>query len=334
MRFRNSMRLFMENFKQVFRLLVIRFIIALIATAICCSFVLPEFLEIWKSTQLQALLEDFKELLKAVISLKSNELNSIKDAIFGKGGSLNIFVSFLSSKALEITLVFIGCLIVYLLKRFVETICYFTIGSLLNDKMTTYAETSFSTAFISNLGKACAYSAFYVPTVFLFDIFTATICYFLLSALPFVIGIHLSVTLIVLCQSLRLTMTGHWMPAMTADGLKARKAIFTCKKDVRKQTWHAFANYVVTIYLIIIFNVVAAVCTVGSALLITVPASFFILICEQYVNYYTEKGKKYFITYERIATNSDHGDRQHFFDYMVKNEKEELKNTEEEKQEK
>lgn len=331
MRFRNSMRLLMENFKQVFRLLFIRFIIILIAAAICCSFVLPEFLEIWKSVQLRTLLEDFKELLKAVVSLKSNELNGIKDAIFG---SLKAFLSFLSSKAVELTLVFIGCIIVYLVKRFVETICYFATGSLLNDKMATYAETPFSTAFIANLGKACAYSAFYVPAVFLFDVFTAAICYLLLSTLPFVVGIHLSITIIVLCASLRLTMTGHWMPAMTADGLKARKVIFTCRKGVKKQTLHAFANYVVTIYLIIIFNVVAAVCTMGSALLITVPASFFLLICEQYVNYYTEKGKKYFITYERIATNSDYGDRQHFFDYMVKNEQEELKNTEEEKQEK
>ena len=60
----------------------------------------------------------------------------------------------------------------------------------------------------------------------------------------------------------------------------------------------------------------AALFTFGSALLITVPASYFLFICEQYVNYYTMKGKKYFLTYEKIATNPDHGDSEHFFDYI------------------
>ena len=47
---------------------------------------------------------------------------------------------------------------------------------------------------------------------------------------------------------------------------------------------------------------------------ITVPASYFLFICIQFVNYYTVQGKKYFITYDRIATNRDRGDSEHFFD--------------------
>ena len=88
----------------------------------------------------------------------------------------------------------------------------------------------------------------------------------------------------------------------------------------------------VTVSGVIILNVIAAVCTFGSALLITVPASYMLFICVQYVNYYTIKGKKYFITYDKIASNPDRGDREHFFDYITQteetSEKQEIENKE------
>ena len=60
----------------------------------------------------------------------------------------------------------VGCAAVYLLKRFADTLCYFSIGSILNDRMSTYAETPFASAYIRNLGKASVYSVVYVPIVF------------------------------------------------------------------------------------------------------------------------------------------------------------------------
>ena len=70
----------------------------------------------------------------------------------------------------------------------------------------------------------------------------------------------------------------------------------------------------------------AAICTFGSALMVTIPLSYLLFICVQYVNYYTLNGKKYFITYDRIATNPDHGDTAHFFEYLGEIEKEQAEN--------
>ena len=122
------------------------------------------------------------------------------------------------------------------------------------------------------------------------------------------------------------------MPRLT-NGINNERKDLQGEK-LKRQTVYAFANYIVTVYLMIIFNVIAAICTLGSALIITVPASFYMLICTQYVSYYTENGKKYFITYERIAQNDDCGDREHFFDYMLeKQENMEGNNTKKEGEE-
>lgn len=331
MRFRNSLRLLMENFKHVFRLLWAKLIIGLIAAALCCAFVLPELLEIWHSQQVQGLIENLKEALKVLFSADPDAMEAIKEELVGENGAFRQVVRLLASMRLEIVLTCVGCAIVYLLKRFAETICHFTTGSMLNDKMATYAETPYSTAFVANLGKASIYSVVYVPVIFLFDVIMIAVAYLALSLTSIIVGMFAAFTIVACGQALKLTFTSRWLPAMTADNKKLSEAMRCTDKKEKKQRLKIFSTYLVSVYLIMIVNIMAAITTFGSALIITVPASFFFLICLQYVNYYTIKGKKYFLTYEQIATNPDRGDSEHFFNYISE---EEAVNAEEEKENK
>ena len=73
-----------------------------------------------------------------------------------------------------------------------------------------------------------------------------------------------------------------------------------------------FSAYVVSVYVIILVNVAGALATIGSILLLTIPASYFLLICVQYVNYYTVTGRKYFLAYDRVFDDPSRGDSAHF----------------------
>lgn len=316
MLFRNSLRLLMENFKNVYKILLYKIIVSVIAGALCTAMILPELIDIVNSTQMQALIADVKAFVKAFFAADATALSAAKDSILHLDGSLHGVMQYVLSKMTAIILTAVGCIVVYLLQRFAETLCYFTTGSLLNDKMSTYAETPFFTAYVANLGKASRYALVYVPLVFLYDFITVCLILFFLTNMNLLTGLFLSVTLLVVMQSAKLTFTGHWLPGMTTDNKRLRDALTFKNKLERKQITKIFATYIVTVYAVIIVNVVSAVCTFGSALLVTVPASYFVFICVQYVNYYTMKGKKYFITYDRIASNPDFGDREHFFDYI------------------
>ena len=59
-------------------------------------------------------------------------------------------------------------------------------------------------------------------------------------------------------------------------------------------------------------NVAGALVTIGSILLLTIPASYFLLICVQYVNYYTVTGRKYFLAYDRVFDDPSRGDSAHY----------------------
>ena len=310
----------MENFKHVYKLLFSKLIITVVATALCCAFVLPELIEIFSSPEVQNLGEKLKEAVKVLFSADPDQMEIMKEELLGGEGAFKQVASLLASMRTEIVWTCIGCAIVYLLRRFAETICHFTTGSMLNDKMSAYAETSFGTAFVANLAKASVYSVVYVPVVFLFDVFMIGAAYLIMRVTPFLMGAFFAMTLICCGQALKLTFTGRWMPAITVDNSKLSKAIRYADAKEKKQRVKMFSTYLVSVYLIVIINVIAAVTTFGSALLLTVPASYFFFICLQYVQYYTLKGKKYFLTYERIESNVDRGDSEHFFDYITDEE--------------
>ncbi len=331
MRFRNSLRLLMENFKQVYKLLLSKVVINLVAVALCSAFVVPELLHILDSAEIIALRESVKEFISVVFTASTVEVDAAKAALFGDGGALSQATAFLASISTEIAWTLVGCAIVYLLKRYAETVCHFTLGNVLNDKMGTYADTKFFTAFVASFGKASAYSAVYVPLTFLFDAIIIGLVWFVLSVFPLLLALFLSMTAVVLLQSLKLTMTSPWMPGMIIDDKAIGRAMRRDKKVARKQTLKCFSAYLISVYLIVIVNVVAAITTFGSALILTVPASYLFLICMQFVGYYTVRGKKYFVTFEHIANNPDHGDSEHFFEYLEeKNEEENQENIDKE----
>ena len=324
MRFLNSIRLMIENFKYAYRMLLYKCIIIVVAAALCCAFVLPEMAKFWNTEQVQLLSENVKAFFKSFVALDSTGLESAKNALLGENGAVAGLIRMLADKRTELLLTAIGIVIVYLIKRIADTVCHFTTGSLLNDKMSTYADMSFSTSAVSNLGKALVYAFAYVPLIFIYDIAVLFVCWLLLSSTPIWFGGITCVTLMVFCQAMKLTITVYWMPAMT-DGANLRQAMKSQGKEARSQGWKVFGIYFASVYFVFIINVIALICTFGSALIITLPASYFFFICEQYVCYYTIKGKKYFISHDRIATSLDKGDVEHFFNYVQKDEVEQLR---------
>ena len=333
MRFRNSLRLLMENFKYVYKMLLYKCIIGLIATALCCAFILPELAKFWESEQVQLLIKNGKEFLKSFVALHKDGMETAKEAILGESGSLAGVASLLSTMTTEIVLMLVGVVIVYLFRRFADTICHFTTGSLLNDKMATYAEMPFANSAVSNLGKASLYSIVYVPLVFVYDVVMVVLCALILMSTPIAIGLPLAMTVLVLMQAFKLAKTAYWLPAM-ANGSTLKESLRCQGKEARAQGWKVFGFYVVCVYFVIIVNVMAAACTFGSALLLTLPASYFFFICAQFVCYYTIKGKKYFITHDKIADNSTCGDCSKLFASMDVKKTDEVAATVTETQEK
>ena len=207
-----------------------------------------------------------------------------------------------------------GLVCIYLVSRFVNGLAVFSVSNVVNDRMSTYSRTSFSQSYFKSIGKAALYQVIYVPLCFVYDALMLGACWFFFfyapSYLPswgfitVLIAVSLTLTAIVALEALKMTLISAWIPAAVADKDSITRAL---RKSVRqKKNFGArYIAYVAAIYLIIGINVVFAVATVGSALLITVPLSYIFLLSLQFVNYYLDTGKKYFVTKNTIADASE-----------------------------
>lgn len=323
MRFRNAFLVLLENFKNTYKILLYKLIVAVVCAALYFALIFPELNAIFSSTEWLALKENFTALAAAFLPTASaDQFETLRQQLLE--GTLPAFFQMLLGQTTGILVRLTLCALVYLLQRFVDTMCYFAVGSILNDRMRAYSDTPFSRAYLSNLSKSAKYSLLYVPVCFLFDILSIFICLMIFDFVPLLYTPFFCVSVIAVVQAVKFTYTSHWMPAVAVDGMSLRGAMRALLKTDKKQRPKMFATYLAAAFAVISVNVFALICTAGSALLLTVPASYLFLLCLQFVNYYTVTGKKYFITYDNIAKTSSFGDAEEFFKVVEKEEQENL----------
>lgn len=308
MRFRNSFRLLIDNFRNVYKLLLF-FLATYAVTLIIAGRFLDMGLQyLLQSHEMEVFLDHLKNIIPNIV-MNSTSYEAFDDAIrVTLGGVAESFGSlFLLARAKIDKIIFsvIAIVFVYILARFLNGLALFAFGAILNDKMSIYSDTPFFSAFFSNLGKAAIYQIVYVPLAVAYDLLSIFAAYFLFFVafdfLPAIVGLLICVTFVMLAQAFKLSVISEWMPAIIVDGKKMGEAIKGMFTGAKGRFAENFSNFLMACYCIVAVNVLFALSSFGSALICTVPASFIFLICLQFVNYYTSNNRKYFLTYKHIC---------------------------------
>ena len=111
----------------------------------------------------------------------------------------------------------------------------------------------------------------------------------------------LSVALFLVSQAVKLTVFNGMVPAMVSEKAKLSQAFKIGFRQCRENFGPLFSTYLVTSVIILCVCAAGAVFSFGAALLLTVPMSFMMLICIQFVSYYTFAKKKYFLAKDKIV---------------------------------
>lgn len=307
MRFRNALHISIDNFQNVFKLLLYYFVTGLIFSSLIYVILKLSLSVVLNSTEMHALKGLVGEFFRSIATGDSERLHD-----FGTDfqEALKEFLAMLKHHSGSIAGAIVGVCIMYLLSRFASGLAVFAIGNTINDRMSTFSRTSFASSYFKNIGQAALYQLIYVPLCFLFDALMVLLCWFLFfytpSFLPnggfiaILVQSAFAFTAVACLEALKMTLISSWMPAMIADKKSVGAALkysLTCKKEFGRR----FAAFLVSVYLIFVVNLVFGLCTFGSALLVTFPLSFIFLLSMQFVNYYKLNGRKYFITYEKIV---------------------------------
>lgn len=307
MRFRNAFRVLVNNFSNVYKLLLFRLVVNALFFSLAYVVVGLGLHTLTESAEAQRIVTLAGEFLRALASGNSQYLSSFSDVFTSAIGD---FLYLLGTHIGSIVGSFVGVCLLYLVARFLNGTAVFAMGSILNDKMAFYGNTRFSSAYFKSLAKGTLYQVLYVPLSFVYDVLCLLGCWFFFFFTPslfstqgflsVLIGVALSMGAFICLQALKMTLVSGWIPAIVADG-KSVTAGLRQSLGARKGFGSRFSSYLVTIYLVVIVSVVCAVCTFGSALFITVPACYLLILGLQFVCYYEEEGKKYFLSFRKIS---------------------------------
>lgn len=307
MRFRNAMHITIDNFQNVFKLLLYYLVTGLLFGSLIYVILKLSLDSILSSAEMSEVKDLVGEFIRALTSGDTERLHTFREEFEEAVKSLAYLVG---NNGGAIAGAIAGVCMMYLLTRFIDGLAMFAVGNVINDRMSTFSRTPFSAAYFRNIGHAALYQLIYVPLCFVFDVLMGVACWFLFFYVPslipgqgiisVLIALALTFTAVACLEALKMTLISSWMPAMIADRKKigaAMKYSFTCKKEFGRR----FSAFLVTVYIIAAGNVMFALFTFGSALLITVPMSFIFLLSMQFVNYYNLNDRKFFITYQKIV---------------------------------
>lgn len=307
MRFRNAIHITIDNFSSVFKLLLYSLVTGAIFMSLSYLIIRLGLDGIFSGSPTHAIAELIRGFCNAIVTGDSAWIhdtfqNSFSDAVAA-------FKTLIYDSTGAIIGSSIGVAIMYLLSRFVNGLGRIAVAGTMNDRMSTFSRTHFGSSFFKNIAKGALYEVIYVPLIFLYDALAVLLCWFAFFCIPELLSINgwlsvmLSVSLTILAisclEALKMTLISGWIPAMIADDKKVTRA-FVTSFSAKKNFGRRFASFLVAVYLILATNVLFAICTFGSALLVTLPLSFVFLLALQFVQYYEDNQKKYFISSRTI----------------------------------
>lgn len=166
MRFRHSVSIMLDNFSSVFKLLLYRFVTAVIFFSLSYVILRLGLSNIVESAEVGALQDLIVSFVKALFT---GDTGALENFHTGFAGALDGVLQLIFANSGEVAGCLVGLALIYLLSRFVNGLSIFGIGGTLNDRMATYSRTKFSQAYFRRLGKAALYQVIYVPICFVYD---------------------------------------------------------------------------------------------------------------------------------------------------------------------
>lgn len=298
MKFKHSLNVLIDNFAVTYKHLLYKLVITIIAMVLYALVITPFINAVTSSPDYVSLIDGVKEFLKHLVR-GDGEIGSATEQI---EKAFNALLNLIAENRGNIILGIVGLILVHTVEKFCTGLGNYAMAAIINDKMSLRANSPFFITLIKNLKEASLYNLMYAPLSVLYDV----VCYLgayllifrLIALIPFIglsLQIFLFITSVIILVSVKMTFTADWLPSLIRGKMGQREAFAYTFGRRNKKTFNVLSNFIVIVLIIMAVNVAAVLCTFGAGLLITIPSSYAILICFEFVNYYDREELKYFI---------------------------------------
>lgn len=304
--FKHAFHVFVDNFSAVYKQLLFRLVVLLVAGAICIAGVYPFIKELIDSSQFNTITNGVRGFITNLLNGNIGELQSLSEKVQKAYAE---FIELLNAKLTQVVCGGLLLLLIIVIAKWFMGICNFATASIINDKMALRANQSLLGAAIKNLKVATVYNAIYVPLSVLYDVIIGVGMFYLFftllqSVAYFFVCVFLFVLAVITAMTVKMTFTCDFLPALIRGKMGQRAAIKYAFSQKNKHTLGVMSNFAVIIMIIFALNMAALLLTFGVGMLLTVPASYVIIISFEMVNYYDREEIKYSLDDKTIISTS------------------------------
>ena len=297
MKFKHTFHVFVDNFSVTFKQLSYRLVILVVALGISWGCLTPFIKEFINSEALNSLLSGVQNFVSQLLKGNVSELPTISESV---ALAYEQLLHLLNTRITEIVLMGLMMLALIIVEKWFTGLGNYTTAAIINDKMALRKTSPFLRTLISNFKEAALYNLIYVPLSVLYDVLIAALAlvslFYMMHGIAYFFVILFLYTLIMLLAiAVKMTFTCDWLPALIRGKMGQKRSIAYTFSRKGKRTTEVFSTFIILELIILALNVMAFVFTFGVGLLVTLPASFVILICYEMVNYYDDRDLKFFL---------------------------------------
>lgn len=287
--FRNTVRLLLTNFSNVWKVLLYYLICFVITFGVCWGIASP----IIDKLEEAKVFENFINLLNSFFSKPQGIVYSFNDIL---DTAWDVIVSNIQFR---FNYIFLIVWVVFVFP-FTLDLAQLALGEVLYGFMTSQVKYGFTGRYIKCIGKSCVFSFFKYIVMFLFNFITFASFVGIIkmctlgSAFYILLGILLLNVFLGLV-ALKYTLFSCWMPAMAVLDCNVFKALKQNFKSVFRKFLSIYSNCIALILTAVVLNLIFCVFTLSVSLIITMPLTAFVFVIFQMVSYFSSQGMRFYV---------------------------------------
>lgn len=302
MKVTNGIKIAMANKPLCYKTLLSRTLVSMILTLTCFLVAGIIIDDVLQSVAFNDFVTFLRSSLKNFVTLQ-DEANANFASSFGS--HLKTIFSVIESRATEVWLIVGGILLLIQIAKFATSLCDYVVAVNVNEHMSSLRHAKFFSTLAEHFKPAFRYATYCVISLFLYNTVIIAISILLVVGLLELIGIFVLpvvISFILFADAFRLMLVGMVPAKMVCEGCKATVAFKEAFKGLDFRIMlERFISYFTMRVLHIVVTVIAASATFGVSVLITFPLFSVSYMAVRFVDYYTVKIKKYYVTFDNIV---------------------------------
>ncbi len=300
MRLKNTIKVIFASFATTYKLLLYKLIVLAVLATVGYFVIVPNFKYLIIDSHIKDLVISGADVVTSIFT----GVPSVTEARVPFTTALQGFREYIAGDLSGIIWLLVVLMLLFVVGGFFNNLANYATGEVVDDHMSSLSHKGFVVSIFKNLGKSSIYSLIEVGVSFLsFAIGTAffLLIYITLFDVIGVVAVFFGIIIYIFCFAIKNSFLSDFMPEIIA-GSGIKKAFKESLKLKSTTFVSVLSNYVTIGLFVMYMNVSFAICTFFAGLIVTLPLSTIIITSFKMVNYYTNRGKKFFISHDEIIT--------------------------------